>query len=150
MGEYIDWSARECDAECAAQVIQSALDVSQSAQQATSSVSEVILLLEPLNSMVEDIQHNSEETEGQVIQLRVDFRKLSEDINLLSMSIDESMVSTIDNSVLQLITVILVAFIICIVSCLGVIGYTNYIENNNKDYNIQSTQRKNKRNKLPL
>ena len=81
MDEYIDWSARDCDAECAAQVIQSSLEVSQSAQQATSSVGEVVLLLDSLSSMVEDVQHNSEETEGQVIQLRIDVRQLSEDIN---------------------------------------------------------------------
>ena len=156
MGEYIDWSARDCDAECAAQVIQSSLEVSQSAQQATSSVAEAIILLDSLSNMVEDIQYNSDETEGQVIQLRVDFRQLSEDINLLRVSIDESMVPTIDNSVLLLIIAILGAFTICIVLCLGVIGYTSYIEynknNKNKNKNIQSTQKKKKgyiRNKLP-
>ena len=153
MGEYIDWSARDCDAECAAQVIQSSLEVSQSAQQATSSVGEVVLLLDSLSSMVEDVQHNSEETEGQVIQLRIDVRQLSEDINSLRLSIDESMVPTIDNSVLLLIIAILGAFTICIVSCLGVIGYTGYIENKKKS-NVQSTKKKKKkgciRNKLPI
>lgn len=154
MDEYIDWSARDCDAECAAQVIQSSLEVSQSAQQATSSVGEVVLLLDSLSSMVEDVQHNSEETEGQVIQLRIDVRQLSEDINSLRLSIDESMVPTIDNSVLLLIIAILGAFTICIVSCLGVIGYTGYIENKKKS-NVQSTKKKKKkkgciRNKLPI
>ena len=153
MDEYIDWSARDCDAECAAQVIQSSLEVSQSAQQATSSVGEVVLLLDSLSSMVEDVQHNSEETEGQVIQLRIDVRQLSEDINSLRVSIDESMVPTIDNSVLLLIIAILGAFTICIVSCLGVIGYTGYIENKKKS-NVQSTKKKKKkgciRNKLPI
>tara|TARA_Y100001970_G_scaffold251004_1_gene323339 strand:- start:397 stop:855 length:459 start_codon:yes stop_codon:yes gene_type:complete len=152
MDEYIDWSARDCDAECAAQVIQSSLEVSQSAQQATSSVGEVVLLLDSLSSMVEDVQHNSEETEGQVIQLRIDVRQLSEDINSLRLSIDESMVPTIDNSVLLLIIAILGAFTICIVSCLGVIGYTGYIENKKKS-NVQTTKKKKKgyiRNKLPI
>ena len=154
MDEYIDWSARDCDAECAAQVIQSSLEVSQSAQQATSSVGEVVLLLDSLSSMVEDVQHNSEETEGQVIQLRIDVRQLSEDINSLRLSIDESMLPTIDNSVLLLIIAILGAFTICIVSCLGVIGYTGYIENKKKS-NVQSTKKKKKkkgciRNKLPI
>tara|TARA_Y100000996_G_C22421021_1_gene601453 strand:+ start:437 stop:892 length:456 start_codon:yes stop_codon:yes gene_type:complete len=151
MDEYIDWSARDCDAECAAQVIQSSLEVSQSAQQATSSVGEVVLLLDSLSSMVEDVQHNSEETEGQVIQLRIDVRQLSEDINSLRLSIDESMVPTIDNSVLLLIIAILGAFTICIVSCLGVIGYTGYIENKKKS-NVQSTKKKKGciRNKLPI
>ena len=154
MDEYIDWSARDCDAECAAQVIQSSLEVSQSAQQATSSVGEVVLLLDSLSSMVEDVQHNSEETEGQVIQLRIDVRQLSEDINSLRLSIDESMVPTIDNSVLLLIIAILGAFTICIVSCLGVIGYTGYIDNKKKS-NVQSTKKKKKkkgciRNKLPI
>lgn len=153
MDEYIDWSARDCDAECAAQVIQSSLEVSQSAQQATSSVGEVVLLLDSLSSMFEDVQHNSEETEGQVIQLRIDVRQLSEDINSLRLSIDESMVPTIDNSVLLLIIAILGAFTICIVSCLGVIGYTGYIENKKKS-NVQSTKKKKKkgciRNKLPI
>ena len=32
MGEYIDWSARDCDASCAGQIIQSTIEVSQSAQ----------------------------------------------------------------------------------------------------------------------
>ena len=152
MDEYIDWSARDCDAECAAQVIQSSLEVSQSAQQATSSVGEVVLLLDSLSSMVEDVQHNSEETEGQVIQLRIDVRQLSEDINSLRLSIDESMVPTIDNSVLLLIIAILGAFTICIVSCLGVIGYTGYIENKRKRV-IQSNKSKKHgciRQKLPF
>ena len=83
MGEYIDWSARDCDAECAAQVIQSSLEVSQSAQQATASVSEAILLLEHVSGIVSDIQNTYEGIEGQVIQLRIDTRKLSDDINLL-------------------------------------------------------------------
>ena len=96
MDEYIDWSARECDAECAAQVIQSSLEVSQSAQQAVSSVAEAIILLESLSSMVEDIQYNSDETEGQVIQLRVDFLcsrvslGLADHINLFSLDVSNT------------------------------------------------------------
>ena len=150
MGEYIDWSARDCDAECAAQVIQSSLEVSQSAQQATSSVSEAILLLESVSGIVSDIQNTYEGIEGQVIQLRIDTRKLSDDINLLKVSIDDSMVPTIDNSILLLVIATLGAFTVCLVSCLGVIGYTSYIENRKKK-DVQSTKKKKKsyiRNKL--
>ena len=38
------------------------------------------------------------------------------------------MVPTIDNSILLLIIAILGAFSVCIVTCLGAIGYTTYIE----------------------
>ena len=151
MDEYIDWSARDCDAECAAQVIQSSLEVSQSAQHAAASAAEATVVLESVNYIINDIQDISEETEGQVIQLRIDVRQLSEEINLLKVSIDDSMVPTIDMSVLLLIIATLGAFTICLVSCLGVIGYTSYIENKKKII-VQPTKKKKKgyiRNKLP-
>ena len=149
MGEYIDWSARDCDAECAAQVIQSSLEVSQSAQQATASVSEAILLLESVSGIVSDIQNTYEGIEGQVIQLRIDTRKLSDDINLLKVSIDDSMVPTIDNSVLLLIIATLGAFTICLVVCLGIIGYAGYTENK-KNVNVNVQPKKKRRNRLPF
>ena len=55
MVEYIDWSARDCDAERAAQVIQSSQDVSQSAQQAAASAAEATLVLEEVTTMVNDL-----------------------------------------------------------------------------------------------
>ena len=56
MGEYIDWSARDCDAECAAQVIQSSQDVAQSAQEAANSAAEATIALESINDRVNEIQ----------------------------------------------------------------------------------------------
>ena len=147
MGEYIDWSARDCDAECAAQVIQSSLEVSQSAQQATASVGEATLVLESVSDMINDIQSTSEGTEGQVIQLRIDIQQLSDDIHLLRTSIDDSMVPTIDNSVLLLIIATLGAFTICLVVCLGIIGYAGYTENK-KNVNVNVQPKKKRCNRL--
>ena len=141
MDQYIDWSARDCDAECAAHVIQSSQDVSQSAQHAAESAAEATLVLEEVTTMVNDLHDISESTEGQIIQLRIDVRQLSDDINHLRLSIDDSMVPTIDNSILLLIIATLGAFTVCIVACLGVIGYTGYIENKKKR-NVQSNKKK--------
>ena len=62
------------------------------------------------------------------------------------------MVPTIDNNVLLLIIAILGAFTICIVVCVGVIGYTGYIENKKK--RVVESSRKTKqgciRKKLPF
>jgi len=152
MGEYIDWSARDCDAECAAQVIQYSQDVSQSAQQATVSVGEAVVVLEDVSTMIHNMLDTLESTEGQTIQLRIDIRQLSDDINLLKLSIDDSMVPTIDTSILLLIIAILGAFTICVVTCVGVIGYTGYIENKRKRV-IQSNKSKKHgciRQKLPF
>ena len=152
MDQYIDWSARDCDAECAAHVIQSSQDVSQSAQHAAESAAEATLVLEEVTTMVNDLHDISELTEGQIIQLRIDVRQLSDDINLLRLSIDDSMVPTIDNSILLLIIATLGAFTVCIVACLGVIGYTGYIENKKKR-NVQSNKKKKQgyiRKKLPF
>lgn len=152
MDQYIDWSARDCDAECAAHVIQSSQDVSQSAQHAAESAAEATLVLEEVTTMVNDLHDISESTEGQIIQLRIDVRQLSDDINLLRLSIDDSMVPTIDNSILLLIIATLGAFTVCIVACLGVIGYTGYIENKKKR-NVQSNKKKKQgyiRKKLPF
>ena len=132
MGEYIDWSARECGSECVAQIIQSSLEVTQAAQQATGYVGEATVILESVSNIINDMQGTYEQTEGQVIQLRIDVRQLSDDINFLRSSIDDSMVPTIDNSTLFLIISILGALTICLVMCLSVIGYTVYTENNNK------------------
>ena len=151
MGEYIDWSARDCDAECAAQVIQSSQDVSQSAQQAAASAAEATMVLQDVTTMVNDLHDISESTEGQVIQLRIDVRQLTDDINILRLSIDDSMIPTIDNSILLLIIATLGAFTVCIVACLGVIGYTGYIENKKR---VVESSRKTKhgciRKKLPF
>ena len=152
MDQYIDWSARDCDPECAALVIQSSQDVSQSAQHAAESAAEATLVLEEVTTMVNDLHDISESTEGQIIQLRIDVRQLSDDINLLRLSIDDSMVPTIDNSILLLIIATLGAFTVCIVACLGVIGYTGYIENKKKR-NVQSNKKKKQgyiRKKLPF
>ena len=152
MDQYIDWSARDCDAECAAHVIQSSQDVSQSAQHAAESAAEATLVLEEVTTMVNDLHDISESTEGQIIQLRIDVLQLSDDINLLRLSIDDSMVPTIDNSILLLIIATLGAFTVCIVACLGVIGYTGYIENKKKR-NVQSNKKKKQgyiRKKLPF
>ena len=152
MDQYIDWSARDCDAECAAHVIQSSQDVSQSAQHAAESAAEATLVLEEVTTMVNDLHDISESTEGQIIQLRIDVRQLSDDINLLRLSIDDSMVPTIDNSILLLIIATLGAFTVCIVACLGVIGYTGYITHKKKR-NVQSNKKKKQgyiRKKLPF
>ena len=152
MDEYIDWSARDCDAECAAQVIQSSQDVSQSAQQAAASAAEATMVLQDVTTMINDLHDISESTEGQVIQLRIDVRQLSDDINLLRLSIDDSMVPTIDTSILLVIIAILGAFTICIVTCVGVIGYTGYLEHKKKR-TIQSNKKKKQgciRQKLPF
>ena len=152
MDQYIDWSARDCDAECAAHVIQSSQDVSQSAQHAAESAAEATLVLEEVTTMVNDLHDISESTEGQIIQLRIDVRQLSDDINLLRLSIDDSMVPTIDNSILLLIIATLGAFTVCIVTCVGVIGYTGYITHKKKR-NVQSNKKKKQgyiRKKLPF
>ena len=100
MEDYIDWSARECDANCAAEVIQASLELSQSAQQTANYASEATLALESTHDLIDQIQRNTRNTEGQVIQLRIDMNELIDEISLLRTSIDNSMVPTIDDSVL--------------------------------------------------
>ena len=142
MGEYIDWSARDCDASCAGQIIQSTIEVSQSAQIAVNSVAEAQIALESVREMINEMQLLSDNTESQVIQLRIDVQQisddvqqisgdvqqLSDDVNYLTSSINNS-IPIIDDNLLELITIILIAFIICTVACLLLIGYSNFLEN---------------------
>ena len=127
MGDYIDWSARECDASCAAQVIQSSIEVAESAQMATNYVGEALLALESVRTMIEEMHTVSDNTESQIIQLRIDTQKISDDIIYLTNTINSS-VPMVDDNLLELITIILIAFTICIVSCLFIIGYSNFLE----------------------
>ena len=137
MGDYIDWSVRECDAECAAQVMQSSIEVAQSAQMATTYVGESLLALESVRTMIEEMHTLSDNTESQIILLRIETQKISDDIIHLTNSINSS-IPIIDDNLLELITIILIAFTICIVSCLFIIGYSNFLEYRKKRRNIIS------------
>ena len=145
MEDYIDWSARECGANCAAEVIQASLDLSQTAQETSNYASEATLALEATHNLIEQIQRNTRNTEGQVIQLRIDMDGLIHEISLLRTSIDDSMVPTIDDSILLMTISILSAATICLVSCLGVICYTSYIETKSKNRNKVHVQPKKKK-----
>lgn len=145
MEDYIDWSARDCDANCAAEVIQASLELSQSAQQTANYASEATLALESTHDLIDQIQRNTRNTEGQVIQLRIDMNELIDEISLLRTSIDDSMMPTIDDSVLLMTISILGAATICLVSCLGVICYTSYIETKSKNkVHVQPKKKKKK------
>ena len=87
MGDYIDWSVRECDAECAAQVMQSSIEVAQSAQMATTYVGESLLALESVRTMIEEMHTLSDNTESQIILLRIETQKISDDIISISFSL---------------------------------------------------------------
>ena len=132
MGDYIDWSARECDAECAAQVIQSSIEVAESARMATTYVGEALLALESVRTMIEEMHTLSDSTESQIIQVRIDTQKISDDIIYLTNSINYNVPiiddNLLDDNLLELITIILISFTICIVSCLFIIGYSNFLE----------------------
>ena len=119
------YSASQCGSECVAQVIQSTQDASQSAQSAASSVASIVTAVEEMRIMIEEDQDTTDSVEGQIIQLRIDMRELSENIETLRLSIDESMVPTIDNNVLKLVVAIVSAFTICIVICQLVIFYSS-------------------------
>ena len=119
------YSASQCGSECVAQVIQSTQDASQSAQSAASSVASIVTAVEEMRIMIEEDQDTTDSVEGQIIQLRIDMRELSENIETLRLSVDESMVPTIDNNVLKLVVAIVSAFTICIVICQLVIFYSS-------------------------
>ena len=92
------YSASQCGTECVAQVIQSTQDASQSAYSAASSVASIETAVEEMRIMIEEDQDTTDNVEGQIIQLRIDMRELTENIETLKLSIDESMVPTIDNN----------------------------------------------------
>ena len=119
------YSASQCGTECVAQVIQSTQDASQSAYSAASSVASIETAVEEMRIMIEEDQDTTDNIEGQIIQLRIDMRELTENIETLKLSIDESMVPTIDNNILKLVVAIVSAFTICIVICQLVIFYSS-------------------------
>ena len=119
------YSASQCGTECVAQVIQSTQDASQSAYSAASSVASIVTAVEEMRIMIEEDQDTTDNVEGQIIQLRIDMRELSENIETLKLSIDESMVPSIDNNILKLVVAIVSAFTICIVICQLVIFYSS-------------------------
>ena len=119
------YSASQCGPECMAQVIQSTQDASQSARSAASSVASIVTAIEEMRIMIEENKDIADSAEGQIIQLRIDMQGLSENIETLKLSVDESMVPTIDNNVLKLVVAVLSAFTLCIVVCQLVIFYSS-------------------------
>tara|TARA_Y100000996_G_scaffold410210_1_gene392179 strand:+ start:1536 stop:1961 length:426 start_codon:yes stop_codon:yes gene_type:complete len=119
------YSASQCGPECMAQVIQSTQDASQSARSAASSVASIVTAIEEMRIMIEENKDIADSAEGQIIQLRIDMQGLSENIETLKLSVDESMIPTIDNNVLKLVVAVLSAFTLCIVVCQLVIFYSS-------------------------
>lgn len=119
------YSASQCGPECMAQVIQSTQDASQSARSAASSVASIVTAIEEMRIMIEENKDIADSAEGQIIQLRIDMQGLSENIETLKLSVDESMVPTIDNNVLKLVVAVLSAFTLCIVVCQLIIFYSS-------------------------
>ena len=93
-------SASQCGTACVAQVIQSTQEASQSARSAATSVASMVTAIEDMRTIVEDDQQTTESIEGQVIQLRIDMQDLSDEISSLRISVDNSMVPTIDNNII--------------------------------------------------
>ena len=104
------YSASQCGPECMAQVIQSTQDPSQSARSAASSVASIVTAIEEMRIMIEENKDIADSAEGQIIQLRIDMQGLSENIETLKLSDDESIVPTIDNNVLNIVVAVLSAF----------------------------------------
>ena len=121
-------SARECGAECAAQVINVAQEASQSARSVATSVALAAKEMEDIQEMITEIRDIAENSEGQIIQLRNDMRMLSLDINALNKTVNNSMVPVLDDNILLLIISTLTAFTICIVVCQLTIFYTHHTE----------------------
>tara|TARA_Y100000996_G_C22360225_1_gene576559 strand:- start:131 stop:556 length:426 start_codon:yes stop_codon:yes gene_type:complete len=121
-------SARECGAECAAQVINVAQEASQSARSVATSVALAATEMEDIQEMITEIRDIAENSEGQIIQLRNDMRMLSLDINALNKTVNNSMVPVLDDNILLLIISTLTAFTICIVVCQLTIFYTHHTE----------------------
>ena len=121
-------SARECGAECAAQVINVAQEASQSAPSVATSVALAATEMEDIQEMITEIRDIAENSEGQIIQLRNDMRMLSLDINALNKTVNNSMVPVLDDNILLLIISTLTAFTICIVVCQLTIFYTHHTE----------------------
>ena len=96
-------SARECGAECAAQVINVAQEASQSARSVATSVALAATEMEDIQEMITEIRDIAENSEGQIIQLRNDMRMLSLDINALNKTVNNSMVPVLDDNILLLI-----------------------------------------------
>ena len=137
-------SARECGAECAAQVINVAQEASQSARSVAESVAGTLTELEYLIDLVDTMKDITDQTEGQVIQLRNDIRMLSYDITRLNNTVNDSMVPVMDDNILALIISILAAFTICIVVCQLVIFYTSFLEvkkNERKRINVKERKK---------
>ena len=121
-------SARDCGAECAAQVINVAQEASQSARSVATSVALAATEMEDIQEMITEIRDIAENSEGQIIQLRNDMRMLSLDINALNKTVNNSMVPVLDDNILLLIISTLTAFTICIVVCQLTIFYTHHTE----------------------
>ena len=119
------YSASQCGTECVERVIQSTQDASQSARSAASSVSSIVTAVEEMRVMIEEDQGTTDSIEGQVIQLRIDIQGLSERIETLKLTVDESMIPTIDNNILKLVVAIVSAFTLCIVVCQVIIFYSS-------------------------
>ena len=139
-------SANGCNSDCASQVIQVAQESSQSARSIATSVAGVLTEMEWIQTMVDDIKDNSDNIEGQVIQLRIVILQLSKNITTLKESVDNSMVQTVDDNIIKLIIAILTAFTICIVICQLIIFYFGRIETKEEKKKIIVQQRKNKNN----
>ena len=121
-------SADSCNAACASQVIQTAQESSQTARSVATSVAGVLTEMENMQTMVDGIKDNSDNIEEQVIQLRNDIIQLSTDIASLKQSVDDSMIPSVDDNVINLVIAILSAFTICIVICQLIIFYSGRIE----------------------
>ena len=65
-------SADSCNAGCCSRVIQTAQESSQTARSVAPSVAGVLTEMEYIQTMVDGIKDNTDDIEGQVIQLRND------------------------------------------------------------------------------
>tara|TARA_A100001037_G_C15131825_1_gene629069 strand:+ start:60 stop:359 length:300 start_codon:yes stop_codon:yes gene_type:complete len=75
--------------------------------------------------MIEDMKQVVDNSESQIIHHRNDIRGLSQDIESLKVSVDESMVPWVDDNVLGVVVAIFGAFTLCLVVCQLLIFYTS-------------------------
>ena len=106
-------------------IIQAAQDSLQFSEETYYSAISIRSSVNDINDNVDSISESTYRTELDIVELRNDISLLSETISNLEISINNSMVPTVDNSIIKIIIVVFSAFTICIVVCQLLVALTS-------------------------
>ena len=109
-------------------IIQAAQDSLQFSEETYYSAISIRSSVNDINDNVDSISESTYRTELDIVELRNDISLLSETISNLEISINNSMVPTVDNSIIKIIIVVFSAFTICIVVCQLLVALTSKSE----------------------